>query len=159
MHQKLLGKVSDYLAGLRSRHTQDDKMLQWAVVTLLVLGLTVALQACGVLIMLDELQLRFLAGHPFYLTAEDAQVSLLSPGVTFSLCVGITLYLSAVLLRGKSMWRRTHVALLAFIAVGLPGVAGILWHGVFYVGQPLLCVVILWVLLVPGTLVCRSIRS
>ena len=109
--------------------------------------------------VLDEIQLRLLAGHPFYLSAEDAQVSLLSPVASFSLCVVITLYLSAILMRRRSLVSRSHIALLAAVAVALPGIIGILWHGVLYVGQMLLCIFFLWLLLVPVSFIYRRFRS
>lgn len=135
----------------------DVFLLRWVLLSILVLALVVALQATRVVFMqLDEWQLLVLAGHPFYLSAEDAQISMLSAGGTFGLCVAVTLYLGAVLLMQPSLRKRTHLCLLAAVALFLPGVMCVLWHGVLYVGQPLACVAMLWLALVPVALVRRK---
>ncbi len=159
MLRKSITKITDSVKGFRARHAQDDFLLRWVVVSVLTLALAVGMQACRFILLLDEIQLRLLAGHPFYLSAEDAQVSLLSPVASFSLCVVITLYLSAILMRRRSLVSRSHIALLAAVAVALPGIIGILWHGVLYVGQMLLCIFFLWLLLVPVSFIYRRFRS
>lgn len=130
-------------------------LLRWGVLCVAVLGVAVALQLGGVFERVDEWQLRVLAGHPFYITAEDAQVSLLGPGGTWGVSVGLVLYLGAVLLQQQRLSRRNHLCLLAAVAVALPGLMCVLWHGVLYVGLPLVCIFLLWVALVPLPLVRR----
>ena len=138
------------------RGAADVLLLRWVALSLVVLAALVALQAYRLYAPLDEWQLMLLAGDPFYMPAQDAQVSLLSPAATFSACVCLTLYLGAVLLMQPSLRKRTHLCLLAAVALFLPGVMCVLWHGVLYVGQPLACVAMLWLALVPVALVRRK---
>lgn len=137
------------------RTAADVLLLRWVGLSIAVLAALVGLQACRVFMPLNEWQLVLLAGDPFYLSAQDAQMSLLSPGATFAVCVGITLYLAAVLLRTPEIGRRNHLCLLAAVAIGLPGVMCVLWHGVLYVAQPLMCVLLLWLAVVPCSLIRR----
>ena len=138
----------------QGRGAGDELMLRWVLLSVGVLAALVALQACRFFAPLDEWQLYLLAGDPFYLSAADAQVSLLSPGGMFGVCVGLTLYLGAVLLRVPRLVQRSHLCLLAAVAAALPGVMCVLWHGVLYVAQPLVCVLLLWLVVVP----CSAIR-
>lgn len=137
------------------RGAADVLLLRWVALSLVVLAALVALQAYRLYAPLDEWQLMLLAGDPFYMPAQDAQVSLLSPAATFSACVCLTLYLGAVLLRQPRMGQRNHVCLLAAVAIALPGMMCVLWHGVLYVAQPLVCVLLLWLLAVPCSLIRR----
>ena len=135
----------------------DVLLLRWVILSIAVLAALVALQACRLFMPLYECQLLILAGDPFYMTAQDAQVALLTPAGTFAVCVGITLYLGAVMLRQPRLGRRNHLCLLAAVAVALPGLMCVLWHGVLYVAQPLVCIALLWLVLVPGALIRRSL--
>lgn len=137
------------------RGAADVLLLRWVMLSITVLALLVGLQACRLFAPLNEWQLLLLAGDPFYLSAADAQLSLLSPGATFGACVCLTLYLGAVLLRMPRMGQRNHLCLLAAVAVALPGVMCVLWHGVLYVAQPLMCVLLLWLAVVPCTWIRR----
>lgn len=139
------------------RSVEDVLLLRWVMMSIGVLATLVLLQATGIFAFFHEQQLALLAGDPFYMTAQDAQVSLLSPGHTFALCVFITLYLGAVMLRQPRLGRRNHICLLAAVAVGLPGMMCVLWHGILYVAQPLACVCLLWVVLVPCSLIRRLV--
>lgn len=133
----------------------DALLLRWAGMSVGVLGAVVLMESQGWLLPLHDQQIIMLANHPIYLSAEDANVSLMSPGLTFGVSVLLTLYLAAVLLVQPRLGRRNHVCLLAAVAVALPGLIGVLWHGVLYVAQPLMCVVLLWVVMVPLTLIRR----
>lgn len=137
------------------RGAADVLLLRWVVLSVGVLAVLVGLQACRLFVPLNEWQLLVLAGDPFYLSAADAQVSLLSHGATFGACVCLTLYMAAVLLRMPRLGQRNHLCLLAAVAVGLPGVMCVLWHGVLYVAQPLVCVLLLWLAVVPGSMIRR----
>ena len=134
-----------------NRGEADVLLLRWVMLSIFVLATLVTLQASRFFLPLHDWQLRILAGDPFYLSAQDAQVSLLSPGATFACCVGVTLYLGAALLRQLRLVSRSHLCLLAFVAMALPGLMCVLWHGVLYVAQPLMCVLLLWLVLVPGS--------
>lgn len=139
----------------RRRGAADMLLLRWVGLSIGVLATLVGMQACRVFSTLDEWQLIVLAGDPFYLSAQDAQVSLLTPGATFGVCVCVTLYLGAVLLRQKRMGKRNHLCLLAAVAIALPGVMCVLWHGVLYVAQPLMCILLMWLAVVPCSLIRR----
>ncbi len=138
---------------------KDGFLLRWAVLSFSVLATVVTLQALRVFRLLDEAQLVILAGHPFYLSAQDAQISLLSPAGQFGLCVLITLYFGGLLMLQRHLGRRTHICLLAAVVFGLPGLLCVLWHGVLYVSQALTCILLLWVILVPAAILYRRRHS
>lgn len=154
MQKRILSIVRESFSPTRAS-VGDVFLLRWAMLCVGVLGAVVVLQACGFFAMLHDGQLILLAGHPFYMSAEDAQVSLLSPAGTFGACVVITLYMGAVLLLQRRMRQRSHLCLLAAVAVALPGLLCVLWHGVLYVAQPLFCVFLLWLVVVPAVLIRR----
>ena len=146
---------SSWRSRLRTLGAGDLFLLRWVLLGVVAPGSVVLLQLTNFFEILDEQQLRILGGHPFYISAEDVQSTLLSPPVTFAICVGIALYLGAVLLRCRSYLRRTHICLLATVAIAMPGLLCVLWHGVLYVSQPLVCLAALWLLLVPCSFVKR----
>lgn len=154
--QAALGELQAGLGAVWRRRGAGDVLLaRWVSLSIGVLAALVALQACRLFMPLNEWQLRVLAGDPFYLSAADAQVSLLSPGGTFGVCVCVTLYMGAALLRMPSLAARSHLCVLAAVAVALPGFMCVLWHGVLYVAQPFVCVLLLWLAVVPCTAVRR----
>ncbi len=122
----------------------DRLFAAWMLLSLATLGPVVGMILTGTMAPLEDAQLRLLAGHPFYISAEEAQVSLLSPVGTFTLCALLTLWLAAVLLREPRLVRRTQVAFLAALSLVLPGLICVLWGGVLYMAAPLTCVVLLW---------------
>ena len=119
----------------------------------------IALMLTGALTALGDAQVRLLASHPFYMTAEEAQVNFLSPTGTFVVCLLLTLWLAAVLLREHRYTRRCQVAFLAALAVALPGLLCVLWGGVLEVAAPLLCVALLWLYTVPVAALCRLLNK
>ena len=133
-------------------------LLRWLALNAFSLGGLLLLSICGVFEQLDELQLSVLGGHPFYLSAEDAQASLLSPGATWALCAALSLYLGGVLLLQPRLSRRNHLCLLAAAAAGLPGLMCVLWHGVLYVAPLLVCILLLWLAVVPLVFIRRLFR-
>ncbi len=137
----------------------DLRLTAWIGLVLTTLLPLVLLQLCNGMLTLDEAQLRLLAGHPFYIGAEEAQVSLLSPVGTFVLCLLLTFWLAAVLVREHRYARRTQVAFLAALAVALPGLICVLWGGVLYVASPIVCVLLLWGYTVPGSALWRALAS
>lgn len=138
----------------------DVQLLRWILLCIVTLGVTAGLMMCGFFDTLALEHIRILGGHPFYIEAESAQVSLLSPAGIFAICTGITLYLSVVLLRNPGLSKRTQICFLAALATILPGLLCILWNGVLYMAAPLFCVLLLWVLaaLLPA-IFCRSSQS
>lgn len=119
------------------------------------LGIAGLLQLCGAVDSLSSWQRSLLAGHPFYLSADEAHTTLLSPAATWAACAALTLYLSAVLLREPRLGRRSYLCLLAAVATQLPGCMCVLWHGVLYTALPLLCIALLWLATVPAALLAR----
>ncbi len=139
-----------YLPSLcRSLNRTDRHLAVWFALILGTLLPMVCLLLSGALAALDEAQLRLLAGHPFYIGAEEAQVSLLSPVGTFVLCTLLSFWLAAVLVRERRYARRSQVAFLAALALALPGLICVLWGGVLYVAAPLACILFLWCYSVP----------
>ena len=131
-------------------------LLRWGVLSVLVLLVTMLLLLGGYFECVDEVQLRLLCGNPFYLEAEATQHMALSPAGMFGWCVGITLYLSIVLLLRRRFAERVQIALMAAVAVALPGLLSVLWDCVFYVAPLLFCVIFTWVLVVTVPFFRRS---
>ncbi len=144
---------------LKPRCRADHRLAVWMLLSLATLLPVVLLWLGGELQLLEELQLRMLAGHPFYIGAEEAQLSLLSPVHTFILCALLTLWLAAVLVREHRYGRRSQVAFLAAMAMALPGLICVLWEGVLYVAAPLTCVALLWLYMVPGAALWRLLKT
>lgn len=138
----------------------DMQLLRWILLCIVTLGATAGLMMCGFFDTLALEHIRILGGHPFYIEAESAQVSLLPPTGIFAICTGITLYLSVVLLRNPGLSKRSQICFLAALATLLPGLLCILWNGVLYMAAPLFCVLLLWVLaaLLPA-IFCRLFKS
>ncbi len=143
------------MPALRPHNLADRHLAAWIALCLATLLPVVALLLGGTLSACDDAQLRLLAGHPFYIGAEEAQLSLLSPAATFLFCTLLTLWLSAVLYREHRCARRTQVAFLAALVVALPGLLCVLWGGVLYVAAPLVCVLLLWCYMVPAAALWR----
>ncbi len=146
------------LPGKRPLTPADRLLAQWIGLTLATLLPLVLLMVSGHLIPLEDAQLRLIAGHPFYLGAEEAQISLLGPVGTFCLCTLITLWLAGTLLREPQLARRTQIAALTAVAITLPGLMCVLWGGVLYIIAPLTCVALLWGYLVPLAALLRPLR-
>ncbi len=137
----------------------DRRLALWIALCLATLLPVVTLLLSGSLSSWDDAQLRLLAGHPFYIGAEEAQVSLLSPVGSFCLCLGLTLWLAAVLVREKRYGRRTQLLFLAALAAALPGLLCVLWGGVLYTAAPMACLLLLWLYSVPLAALYRLLRS
>lgn len=144
MLQRLLAILAHGNGKPTGLSTADRRLLHWVLLCVGVPGCMVVLQACGGVSRLNEMQIKVLAAHPFYLSAEEAQVSLLSNGWIFTECVFLSFYLGAVLLSQESLLKRSYICFLALPAFGLPGLLCVLWHGVLYVAQPLVCILLLW---------------
>lgn len=127
------------------RFTVGDRfLLRWLGLSFIVLALTTLAAFCGLAEELELEQIRLLGGNPFYISAEEAQISLLGPAGTFGLCLVVTLWLSAVLLRERRMAGRLQIMLPALVALALPGLLCVLWGGVLNMALPLLCALLCW---------------
>lgn len=126
--------------------TADFGLLRWALLCIVVLSVVVVLMLSGGLYELELEQVRLLGGSPFFISAEEAQISLLSPAGTFILCVAVTLYLSLAHLREPRFGGRLQMALLSVVALGLPGLLCVLWGGVLNMAAPLICALMCWML-------------
>ena len=122
----------------------DHLLLRWAGLSFAVLVLIVILTAAGTMEYLEWEQIRLLCGSPFYLGAEEAQISLLGPAGTFALCLAVTLYLALVLLRERRFTGRLQVGILSAAALALPGMLCVLWGGVLNMAAPLICALACW---------------
>lgn len=127
------------------RFTVGDRFLvRWLGLSVVVLALTTAAEFFGFSEALELEQIRLLGGSPFFIGAEEAQISLLGPAGTFWLCVAVTLWLSAVLLRERRFLGRVHIMLPALVALALPGLLCVLWGGVLNMATVLLCALLCW---------------
>ena len=139
-----LARLLNRLRSPQSMNRTDRLLLRWAGLSFAVLVLIVSLTAAGALEYLEWEQIRFLCGSPFYLGAEEAQISLLGPAGTFALCLAVTFYLSIVLLSERRFSGRLQIALLSVVALALPGVLCVLWGGVLNMAAPVICSLACW---------------
>lgn len=122
----------------------DRFLVRWLGLSFIVLALTTAAEFAGFADALELEQIRLLGGNPFYIDAEEAQISLLGPAGTFGLCIAVTLWLSAVLLRERRFLGRVQIMLLTLVALALPGILCVLWGGVLNMADALLCAALCW---------------
>lgn len=127
-------------------NASDFGLLRWVVICLLVLVTVLVLMQTGVLYEIELEQVRFLGGAPFFISAEEAQVSLLGIGGIFGICIITTLYLSLVYLREPRFGGRLQVAVISTAALALPGLLCVLWGGVLNMSAPIICSLGCWVL-------------
>lgn len=139
-----LARLLNRLRTPQSMNRTDRLLLRWAGLSFAVLVLIVSLTAAGALEYLEWEQIRFLCGSPFYLGAEEAQISLLGPAGTFALCLAVTLYLALVLLRERRFSGRLQVGILSVVALSLPGILCVLWGGVLNMNAPVICALACW---------------
>ena len=124
----------------------DFGLLRWVDICLLVLVTVLVLMQTGVLYEIELEQIRFLGGSPFFISAEEAQVSLLSIGGIFGICIITTLYLGLVYLREPRFAGRLQVAVISTAALALPGLLCVLWGGVLNMSAPVICSLGCWLL-------------
>ena len=139
-----LARLLNRLRSPQSMNRTDRLLLRWAGLSFAVLVLIVILTAAGTMEYLEWEQIRLLCGSPFYLGAEEAQISLLGPAGTFALCLAVTLYLALVLLRERRFVGRLQVGILSVVALALPGILCVLWGGVLNMNAPVICALACW---------------
>lgn len=145
---RLRASIAGLWKDASARDSADMQWLRWAVLSVVVLLAVMLLMLSGCFEPLDEAQLRMLCGNPFYLEAEATQHSALSRAGMFGWCVGVTMYLGIVLLRQQLFSARTQIAVMAAVAVVMPGLLCVLGDCVFYVAPLLFCVLFTWALVV-----------
>ncbi|MBR5887824.1 MAG: hypothetical protein IKZ07_06400 [Akkermansia sp.] len=148
LRARLCASVTGLWKNSSARDSGDMQWLRWAVLSVVVLLAVMLLMLSGCFEVLDEAQLRMLCGNPFYLEAEATQHPALSQAGMFGWCVGVTLYLGIVLLRQQRFSARTQIAVMAAVAVVMPGLLCVLGDCVFYVAPLLFCVLFTWALVV-----------
>lgn len=131
---------------LSKLNAADFGLLRWVVICLLMLITVLLLMQTGVLYEIELEQVRFLGGAPFFISAQEAQVSLLSVGGMFGICVIVTLYLSLVYLREPRFSGRLQVAAVSTAALAIPGLLCVLWGGVLNMAAPIICSLGCWLL-------------
>ena len=124
----------------------DFGLLRWVVICLLMLVTVLVLMQTGVLYEIELEQVRILGGSPFFISAEEAQVSLLDTGGIFGVCIAVTLYLSLVYLREPRFGGRLQVAVISAVALTLPGLLCVLWGGILNMAAPIICSLGCWLL-------------
>lgn len=139
-----LSSLLNRLRGPQQMNRTDHLLLHWAGLSLVVLVLVVVLTAAGTMQYLEWEQIRFLGGAPFFIGAEEVQVTLLGPAGTFGLCLAVTFYLSLVLLRERHFTGRLQMGLLALVALALPGILCVLWGGILNMNAPVICALACW---------------
>lgn len=122
----------------------DRFLLRWLGLSFVVMAMVTGLGLAGIINELELEQIRILGGNPFYIGAEEAQVSLLGPAGTFVFCLVLTLWLTIVLLRERRFVGRVQIMLLLLTALVLPGMLCVLWGGVLSMAAPLLCALLCW---------------
>ena len=111
-----------------------------------MLTTVLVLMQTGVLYDVELEQIRVLGGSPFFISAEEAQVSLLDVGGIFGICIAVTLYLSIVYLREPRFGGRLQVAVISSVALALPGLLCVLWGGILNMAAPIICSSGCWLL-------------
>lgn len=124
----------------------DYFLLRWVLMCMLTLGTISVLFYTGVLYELELEQIRFLGGSPFYISAEEAQVSLLHTTGIFAICIAVTLYMGMAQLRERRFGGRLQMALISTVALALPGLLCVLWGGILNMAAPVICTLSCWLL-------------
>lgn len=122
----------------------DHLFVRWSLLCFGTLLAVALLMLFGVTEWLELEQIRFLGGNPFYIGAEEAQESLLSPAGQFGLCIVVTAYLGIVLLREHHFTWRLTMLTAAFMVLLLPGMLCVLWGGILNMSAPLAAVLLTW---------------
>lgn len=122
----------------------DNFLLRWVSVCCLALAAVVLMMVSGAMEWLELEQIRFLGNRPFYIGAEEAQETLMGPAGLFGLCVAVTFYLGAVLLRERRFSGRLQVTVLALAVLLMPGMLCVLWGGVLNMAAPVTAALVTW---------------
>ncbi len=83
----------------------------------------------------------FFANHPFYMTAEEAQHSMLSPESTAWFCVGVACYACAIFLQEHRLGMQFGILLLSLIVLVVASCCAVFWGGILNVCPVVVCLV------------------
>lgn len=123
----------------------DRLLLRWLGISLIALAIVTVLSLAGLMEEVELEQIRVLAGSPFYMTGEEAQVNLMGPGGTFALSLFTALALTLVLLRERRFVGRLQIFIPALVVLALPGLLCVLWGGVLNMSMPVLTAILCYV--------------
>ncbi len=87
---------------------------------------------------------QLLANHPFYMSAEEAQHSLLEPAPIAWICVALSLYFTAVLLREKRPWVQLGIVMLAQLVMAVASLCAVFWGGILNMSAPMCSLLLCW---------------
>lgn len=126
------------------------RVLRWlAAFTLLVLialGLVWSLAQWGVFYEAELILVQFFASHPFYMSAQEAQVELLGDGANVALCSAIALYSTLVLLRERRGWVQGLIVMLGLLVMIVASASAVFWGGILNLSAAMSSLFISWVL-------------
>lgn len=126
----------------------DMLWLRWVVLSISVLFVVAVLLASGCIGGIDQWHTALLQGAPFYLSEAGAVAGgVLSPALSFALCIPLTLYWAAVMMYQKSLRHRIELSLLAAAVLIFAGLMSVLWDAVLHTST-MVCSVLLVCLLV-----------
>ncbi|MFI3244345.1 MAG: hypothetical protein R3Y56_08855 [Akkermansia sp.] len=129
-------KLSCYLLRLPCAWRRLLAVLLLAFVALL------ATNGVGMLGFYDEAELflvSIFANHPFYMSAEEAQWSILSAGATGWLCVLLACYAAAILLHESRLAWQVAMLALSLLVLAVASCCAVFWGGVLNVSAPACC--------------------
>lgn len=110
--------------------------------SLLVVSL---LKQSGIFYEAELGMVQVLASHPFYMSAQEAQINLMSDGANSLLCLAIALYFSLVLLREKRGGVQCIIVLLGLITMAVASLCAVFYGGVLNLSAPMSCLFITWI--------------
>lgn len=139
------------------RYLQITKLLlscpqyvRWLVAVLILAGcsmLTISiLKQSGIFYEAELAMIQVLASHPFYMSAQEAQVNMMGEGANHWLCLGIALYFTPVLLRERRGGVQCLIVMLGLIALALASTCAVFFGGVLNLWAPMSCLFITWVI-------------
>ncbi len=85
------------------------------------------------------------ANHPFYMTAEEAQHSMLSTTGTAWLCVGLACYASAIFLRERRLGMQVGILGLSLLVLLVASCCAVFWGGILNICPPVVCLMMSFV--------------
>ncbi len=126
------------------------RSLRWLggimLLSAIALGGVELLRQSGLFFEAELWQVQMLASHPFYMSAQEAQISLLSPASTCWICALLAPYASLVLLREKGFARQCLMVFLALLVMVVASLSAVFVGGVLNLMEPMCCLLMTWAL-------------